>query len=80
VQKSVFKCKLDPGQMALLRARLAKIIDPEHDSLRFYNLGRRQSNREPSDRFEEISRWQHERNRFVLSQSSSHLGGAHLGQ
>ena len=39
VQNSVFECKLDPGHWVELRARLDKIIDPEHDSLRFYNLG-----------------------------------------
>ena len=39
VQNSVFECKLDPGQMATLRARLEKIIDPDHDSLRYYHLG-----------------------------------------
>jgi len=39
VQNSVFECKLDPGQMVALRARLEKIIDPAHDSLRYYHLG-----------------------------------------
>lgn len=39
VQNSVFECQLDPGQMAALRARLEKIIDAEHDSLRYYHLG-----------------------------------------
>jgi CRISPR-associated protein Cas2 len=39
VQNSVFECKLDPGQMAALRARLDNIIDAEHDSLRYYHLG-----------------------------------------
>jgi CRISPR-associated protein Cas2 len=39
VQNSVFECKLDPGQMAALQARLEKIIDTDHDSLRYYHLG-----------------------------------------
>lgn len=39
VQNSVFECKLDPGQLVMLRERLDKIIEPAHDSLRFYNLG-----------------------------------------
>lgn len=39
VQNSVFECKLDPSQMVALRARLEKIIDPTHDSLRYYQLG-----------------------------------------
>lgn len=40
VQKSVFECPVDPGQWALLEARLRKIINPATDSLRFYFLGR----------------------------------------
>ena len=39
VQNSVFECILDPAQCKLLKAQLLKIIDPEKDSLRFYNLG-----------------------------------------
>lgn len=39
VQNSVFECVLDPGQCKLLKAELLEIIDPEHDSLRFYYLG-----------------------------------------
>lgn len=39
VQNSVFECKLDPAQLASLRARLLGIIDEQHDSLRLYNLG-----------------------------------------
>lgn len=39
VQNSVFECKLDPAQLVALRARLESIIDPDHDSLRFYHLG-----------------------------------------
>lgn len=39
VQNSVFECKLDLAQMVELRARLEKIINPEHDSLRYYHLG-----------------------------------------
>jgi len=39
VQNSVFECKLDPSQFTLLKHKLACIIDPQLDSLRFYNLG-----------------------------------------
>lgn len=39
VQNSVFECLIDPARLKLLRAGLIKIIDPEKDSLRFYNLG-----------------------------------------
>ncbi|MDB6140126.1 MAG: CRISPR-associated protein [Verrucomicrobiaceae bacterium] len=39
VQNSVFECMLEPAQMVELRARLEKIIDPKHDSLRYYHLG-----------------------------------------
>jgi CRISPR-associated protein Cas2 len=39
-QNSVFECVLDPAQWTRLRARLVGLIDPEHDSLRFYFLGR----------------------------------------
>ncbi|MFZ5975423.1 MAG: CRISPR-associated endonuclease Cas2 [Bacillota bacterium] len=40
VQNSVFECKLDPPQLADLKNKLNKIIDPEKDSLRYYNLGK----------------------------------------
>lgn len=39
VQYSVFECDLDPALWTALRARLIGLIDPEHDSLRFYLLG-----------------------------------------
>jgi len=39
VQFSVFECLLDPAQWTELRQRLADIIDPQTDSLRFYFLG-----------------------------------------
>ena len=39
VQCSVFECKLDPAQYRTLEARLLEIMDPERDSLRFYDLG-----------------------------------------
>ncbi len=39
VQNSVFECLIDPVQLAGLRLRLEKIIDPAKDSLRYYNLG-----------------------------------------
>lgn len=40
VQASVFECKLTPAQYTRLKAQLTKIIEPEIDSLRFYNLGK----------------------------------------
>ena len=41
VQNSVFECRLDAAQDALLKRRLMELIDPGTDSLRFYNLGDR---------------------------------------
>lgn len=39
VQYSVFEIEVDPAQWTKLKARLVSLIDPEHDSLRFYMLG-----------------------------------------
>ena len=39
VQNSVFECLLDAAQFAVLKAELTALIDPELDSLRFYQLG-----------------------------------------
>ena len=39
VQFSVFECKVDPAQFAEFKQRIVKIINPETDSVRFYNLG-----------------------------------------
>lgn len=39
VQLSVFEIEVDPAQWTTLKARLEGIIDPEHDSLRYYYLG-----------------------------------------
>lgn len=39
VQASVFECVLDAAQYRMLRKLLTDEIDPEKDSLRFYNLG-----------------------------------------
>ncbi|MCF3652544.1 CRISPR-associated endonuclease Cas2 [Synoicihabitans lomoniglobus] len=39
VQNSVFECQLDPAQFVLLKQKLIDLIDPRHDSLRFYHLG-----------------------------------------
>ncbi len=47
VQNSVFECVVDAAQLRMLKKRLLDEIDPESDSLRFYNLGNRtQSNAE----------------------------------
>lgn len=39
VQFSVFEIEVDPAQWARLKARLEGIIQPQHDSLRYYYLG-----------------------------------------
>lgn len=39
VQNSVFECLVDPAQYKQLQAKLLEVIDPEKDSLRFYQLG-----------------------------------------
>ena len=39
VQFSVFEIEVDPAQWTKLKARLEGIIDPTHDSLRYYYLG-----------------------------------------
>ncbi|MGI6358339.1 MAG: CRISPR-associated endonuclease Cas2 [Bacillota bacterium] len=39
VQYSVFECVLDPTQFKELRHLLESIIDPNKDSLRYYQLG-----------------------------------------
>jgi CRISPR-associated protein Cas2 len=39
VQFSVFEIQVDPGQWAMLKARLEDLIDPKQDSLRYYYLG-----------------------------------------
>lgn len=39
VQYSVFEIEVDPAQWTKLKARLVGLIDPQHDSLRFYMLG-----------------------------------------
>ncbi len=48
VQKSVFECVLNAGQMEQLRHRLRKEINLDEDSLRIYRL------REPRDRYLQI--------------------------
>ena len=45
VQNSVFECVVDAAQSRALRHRLEQIIDPERDSLRFYNLGNHYQNK-----------------------------------
>ena len=40
VQNSVFECQVDPAQWAQLKHRLESLIDPAHDSLRYYFLGK----------------------------------------
>lgn len=39
VQFSVFEIEVDPAQWTRLKARLEGVIEPAHDSLRYYYLG-----------------------------------------
>ena len=45
VQESVFECQLNADQYRRLKEELSHIIDPKHDSLRFYLLGNHYQNR-----------------------------------
>lgn len=45
VQNSVFECLVDEAQYRVLKHELEGLIDPDKDSLRFYNLGNRYHNR-----------------------------------
>ncbi|WP_058747021.1 CRISPR-associated endonuclease Cas2 [Candidatus Methanomethylophilus sp. 1R26] len=45
VQKSVFECKVTPSQRVVLEDSLRKVIDPEKDSIRIYDLGDIPANR-----------------------------------
>lgn len=45
VQNSVFECSVDAATAKLLKAKLIKLIDPQEDSLRFYNLGNNYNSR-----------------------------------
>lgn len=45
VQNSVFECILDAAQYRLVLHKLEQIIDPEKDSLRFYQLGDKYQNK-----------------------------------
>lgn len=39
VQNSVFECSLDAAQYKAVQHQLVTLMDCEHDSIRFYNLG-----------------------------------------
>lgn len=41
VQNSVFECEVDSAQFVILKSQLTEIFDPDHDSLRFYFLGKK---------------------------------------
>ena len=45
VQNSVFECDVDPAQFVVLKNQLIDIFDPNHDSLRFYFLGKKGRNK-----------------------------------
>ena len=38
VQYSVFECEVDPKRLVALQARLARLIDPKEDNVRYYRL------------------------------------------
>ena len=40
VQNSVFECVVDSVQLMEMKARIGGVIDPEIDSVRYYNLGK----------------------------------------
>lgn len=40
VQNSVFECLVDPRLWSIFSHKLLSIMDPTHDSLRFYFLGK----------------------------------------
>lgn len=39
VQNSVFECVVDYAQYTQLKLELKRIMDEQHDTIRFYNLG-----------------------------------------
>lgn len=45
VQNSVFECLLDAAQFAVFKSELTNLIDPDLDSLRFYQLGNNYKNK-----------------------------------
>lgn len=45
VQNSVFECILDNAKLAYVKAILARIIDKDKDSLRFYIIGNNYKNK-----------------------------------
>ena len=45
VQNSVFECSVTPAMYLELKDKLNKIIDPKHDSIRCYRLGKNWQNR-----------------------------------
>ena len=45
VQNSVFEVNVDAAHLAVLKAELGAIMDPEQDSIRFYRLGNSYANK-----------------------------------
>lgn len=45
VQNSVFECVLDNTELTVLKQELLKVIDTDHDSLRFYRIGKNYQNK-----------------------------------
>jgi CRISPR-associated protein Cas2 len=45
VQNSVFECQVDAAELAVLKAKLLKLIDTASDSLRLYSLGNHYKNK-----------------------------------
>lgn len=40
VQNSVFECSVSPAQYRMIQDQISKVIDPDKDSIRFYQLGK----------------------------------------
>lgn len=40
IQDSVYECELDAKQLRSLISKLELLMDPQRDSIRFYNLGK----------------------------------------
>ncbi len=45
VQNSVFECSVDSAQWLMLKSTLLDLYDPQKDSLRFYRLGSKYSDK-----------------------------------
>ncbi len=63
VQRSLYECKVNAEQLQGLTDELHRIMDPDHDSIRIYRLGKHYKER--SDSFgRDLVEW--DRDTFVL--------------